>query len=203
MDDKTKEESIALTTTIFDALSGVPALGILSSVNRIYTNVQERIFAEKVEAFFKSSDPDPELMAKFQLTIEQTEPEFAKKLWVVIDRLDVNEKAEILGRMFKALLKEEISRVEYLQICDCVNKSYIDHIKFLFSGEWRHSSFHPSLYHYRQQLVFTGLMKEIVSTTTQLGSSPAGSYFEPSDLGRYLLDYGPPRKVQIPPYNTP
>ena len=202
MDEKTEEESINLTALIFDAitnndLSGIPALGILSSVGKIYSSVQERIFAEKVEAFFKSSEADPKTLNDFKLSIQKDEPEFVKKLWVIIDRLDAKEKAEILGRLLKAVFDGKLPRPGYLEICDCVTRSYIEHVKYLLSEGWKLEDPHNAYLRYKKQLAFNGLMTETIVTETQFGNSPTFSTFEPSDLGHYLLDYSkPPKEYQ-------
>jgi hypothetical protein len=160
MSNVLKDESGNIAAAMCDVISGVPFVGIGISLAKIYTSFNEKIFLDKLEAFLKASQTSPEERKCFEISLNLDKEEFYKKLWILIDRLDDNEKATIVGKIFKRAIEGKIKIDQFLEASDIVRKTYIGYLKsMLIEYQSGTNPIRSNQYH-RRQLIQIGLLVE-------------------------------------------
>lgn len=141
------------------------AASLIKNIHNTYAAHNEEIFKDKLEDFLTESSTDKETFDKFRIALAESENEFFKHLWPVIDKLDHRAKAVILGRMFKAVLIGQVKVEDFLELCNVVQKVYINHLYSLKREYMCGDNPAPSKPFHRSQLVTAGLLTE--ETTKQ------------------------------------
>ena len=98
-----------------DAVNGVPVVGMLNGVYKIYKNIQAYRLAKKVYRFlYHTRDIETEKKRKFvKEYIESNQEDGIDALLSVIDQLDNQHKVDIMARLLKAKVEEDITIYEF------------------------------------------------------------------------------------------
>jgi len=187
MNKNIKEESINLGISIIDAFSGIPVFGTVNGFRKIYTEINEQIFREKLESFLKEYSNEEEIRNKFKISLGEDEDTFFKKIWIIIGNLDDNEKATILGKVFKAVLNEKIKIESFLQIAAAVQIIPMIYLTYFLSGRHKQEPQGLTDALARKQLVSAGIMYDVIETESQFGTSQAQVRYVPSHVGDALI----------------
>lgn len=122
-----------------DAVNGVPVVGMLNGVYKIYKNVQAYRLAKKVYLFlYHTKEIDAEKKRKFvEEYIESNQEDGIDALLSVIDQLDNQNKVGIMTNLLKAKVDEVITIYEFNRLVACLRripysdilmlKDYVDH----------------------------------------------------------------------------
>lgn len=115
-----------------DAVNGVPVVGMLNGVYKIYKNVQAYRLAKKVYLFlYHTKEIDAEKKRKFiEEYIESNQEDGIDALLSVIDQLDNQNKVGILTNLLKAKVDEVITIYEFNRLVACLQRiPYSDILK--------------------------------------------------------------------------
>lgn len=122
-----------------DAVNGVPVVGMLNGVYKIYKNVQAYRLAKKVYLFlYHTKEIDAVKKRKFvEEYIESNQEDGIDALLSVIDQLDNQNKVGIMTNLLKAKVDEVITIYEFNRLVACLRripysdilklKDYVDH----------------------------------------------------------------------------
>ena len=102
---------------------------------RIASNARDWLFLKKVWKFYSfpynfSQDERERFREKFR-TDRQTQQKLADTLVLILDRLDNFEKAEMLAKMFEALVKGKISQETFRRLASAIDLAFIEDLKAL------------------------------------------------------------------------
>lgn len=115
-----------------DAVNGVPVLGMLNGVYKIYKNVQAYRLAKKVYRFlYHTHEIETEKKRKFvKEYIKSNQEDGIDALLSVIDQLDNQHKVDIMARLLKSKVEEEITIYEFNRLVACLQRiPYSDILK--------------------------------------------------------------------------
>lgn len=115
-----------------DAVNGVPVVGMLNGVYKIYKNVQAYRLAKKVYRFlYHTREIETEKKRRFvKEYIESNQEDGIDALLSVIDQLDNQHKVDIMARLLKAKVNEEITIYEFNRLVACLRRiPYSDILK--------------------------------------------------------------------------
>ena len=115
-----------------DAVNGVPVVGMLNGVYKIYKNIQAYRLAKKVYRFlYHTRDIETEKKRKFvKEYIESNQEDGIDALLSVIDQLDNQHKVDIMARLLKAKVEEDITIYEFNRLVACLRRiPYSDILK--------------------------------------------------------------------------
>jgi len=160
MSDIVKTEITNFAGIVGDCLIGVPAVGAVVAMGRMYVAWNEQIFISKIHAFLKEVKPDSETTERFKLAIADDKDKFFIKLWTILDKLDDDEKATITGKLFMKVLLGKCSIEDFLEAADVVQKVYIGHLKSLKRERLLGDNKRASNQSHRFQLIRYGLIIE-------------------------------------------
>jgi hypothetical protein len=112
-----------------DSLREIPIVKSIVSLTKIGVTVRDYFFLKKVIKFLnKIENIDIIKKQKFLNKIDST-PQLSKRLYesicTILDRFDNEDKAEILGNLFKSLIKEKINLNMFLRLSNIVEKTFI------------------------------------------------------------------------------
>jgi hypothetical protein len=100
-----------------DLIAEIPVVSTIAALCRLSTGLRERIFLKKISRFLCELRKAPEAeRAAFAARLDVSPEErtrVAEALFILLDRLDDLEKAELLARAFAALLKSDIDHAEF------------------------------------------------------------------------------------------
>lgn len=115
-----------------DVVNGVPVVGMLNGVYKIYKNVQAYRLAKKVYLFlYHTKEIDAEKKRKFvEEYIESNQEDGIDALLSVIDQLDNQNKVGIMTNLLKAKVDEVITIYEFNRLVACLQRiPYSDILK--------------------------------------------------------------------------
>ena len=115
-----------------DVVNGVPVVGMLNGVYKIYKNVQAYRLAKKVYLFlYHTKEIDAEKKSKFvEEYIESNQEDGIDALLSVIDQLDNQNKVGIMTNLLKAKVDEVITIYEFNRLVACLQRiPYSDILK--------------------------------------------------------------------------
>jgi len=112
-----------------DAIDQIPIIGTLRSVYKITNSISDYLFVQKLLKFLKELDSLSSVEKNKMKTKIENEEKFGKKvgetLLGLINKIDDNDKAKIIAKIFKAYINEEIDFGHFLKFSQIVNKSYL------------------------------------------------------------------------------
>jgi len=113
----------------------IPFFGTLYKGFKAAIGIRETIFAKKVFSFLNQIKEIPLEERKVFIEKLESKKEFrqkvGEKLIFLIERLDDLEKPEIIGRLFKATIKEKITYDEFLRLSLIVDKAFMPDLLIL------------------------------------------------------------------------
>lgn len=122
---------IGLDALIKDpTLKEIPVLGSFLNIVKLSSNIQDRIFANKLKSFIGNIDKNENWKEKF--SDEKECKKISKKLMYIIDSADDDEKLEAIGILFNHFVNGEISKSEYFYSCDIIKRAYWPFLKTMY-----------------------------------------------------------------------
>lgn len=122
-----------ITTDIIDSLSGMPILGSLLKIGKIGLNVIDLFFIKKLAKFIEQSDEiSEEEKINFLSSLDKKDNEhISSYLLHLLYISEEEEKAKIMGIIYKARILNEIDNDMMLRLCSIVSKSFLPDLKKL------------------------------------------------------------------------
>lgn len=117
-------------------LKDVPGLSILISAFKTTNNVKGALMAKKLVYFLTQLKDIPAKKRKALIdkidNSEKYRTRVAEKLLFIIDKCQDAEKAELVGKLFKAFLNEELNYEEFLRASESIERIFIlDLLRFV------------------------------------------------------------------------
>lgn len=140
-------------------LQDIPLVGTISKLAKAGQYIQEERFAKKIKKFLLSfQDVKPKEREKFESKLNE-DPEYAQevgeKIIVTLHQLDDLHKAEIVAKMFKAHLRDEITKDVFYRLIRAIEKAFYQDLIDLPNID-QTSRNYSMIY---EQLAGTGLVK--------------------------------------------
>lgn len=122
-----------IATDIIDSLSGMPILGSLLRIGKIGLNVIDLFFIRKLAKFIEQSDEiSEEEKNNFLSSLDKKDYEhISSYLLHLLYISEEEEKARIMGMIYKARILNEIDNDMMLRLCFIVYKSFLLDLKKL------------------------------------------------------------------------
>ena len=113
-----------------------PIIGTLIGIIKTVVNVHDRLFIKKLMSFlYELKDTSIKKRKKLIEKIDESNKyrtKVGEKLLFIIDRCNDNEKAEIIGKLFRNFLIERISYDEFTRAASCIESVFLpDLLKFV------------------------------------------------------------------------
>lgn len=189
-----------------DAFKEIPIIGTLVSFYKIGIGIRERFTIKKIYGFlFQLKDIPSEDKISFLRKCENDrnfEGNISEKLLIILDKLDDFEKAKIIGNLFKRLIEEKISLIDFLYLINTIDKIHIIDLKVFCFGDNFERGEELREYWLRQKregldILFAshGLMIQKIKEDnfrTDFMGKPKLTFittYIKSELGRLLIDY--------------
>ena len=174
--------------TLWEAgdLEQIPMLDWIAKSIKVVGAVCDRMLIKKIVRFLKPiSDVDPEEANHFATRME--DGRFRKRveenLYLLLDSLDDMAKAVVIGRMFRALMRKEVTYDDYQRLAGAILRMHLADLSDLM--ELSNGVQPPGLA--RQELMSTGLI-EIVSVPG-IRDESVPNRVEITLLGQAVLPY--------------
>ncbi len=182
-----------------DVIKEIPVFGTLYKAGKVVSGIRESIFAKKILKFlFEINKIPQEERIRFINKLE-AEKKFrnkvGEKLIVIIEQLDDLDKPEIIGRLFKAAIKEQITYDDFLRLSSVVQKAYVPDLINLRDGR---SELLPNE-QFSSLGIFNWKLEKDPGAITSVPNTMGSIKFEPAlplieyninELGQKLINYG-------------
>lgn len=124
---------LEITTDIIDNISNVPILGNFIKLCKIGFNIRDWYFITKLSRFLEQSkDISNEKKEKFFNSLRESENKHISSYLIhLLYSSEEDEKAKIMGLIYKARLLDEIDNDMMLRLCSIVYKSFSSDLKKL------------------------------------------------------------------------
>lgn len=172
------------------AANGIPVIGMLNGVYKIYKNIQAYRLAKKVYLFlFHTKEIEAEKKRKFVKDyIESNQEDGIDALLSVIDQLDNQNKVIIMAHLLKAKVDEVITIYEFNRLIACLRRIPYSDIQKL--KDYNHHHYEPGV---TEVLYATGVLylshEDFEEDTNE---------YKLNYNGALLLKYGLKASVEIP-----
>lgn len=118
-------------------LKELPGVGILFKTYKAVGGIKDLIFFRKLDRFLTELETiSLEDKTKFWAKNDESEEEkqkFGEQLIIYLERHDTIDKAILLARAFKAYIKGEIQKSDFLDLAMFIDSLYIHHLKTITS----------------------------------------------------------------------
>lgn len=201
LSDFTKELAETTLDSVIDnpILQNIPVVQGCIAFYKMGIGIRERHNIKKILQFLNSlstiSLEEKEDFIK-KLNSENQSEEIFERVLVILDRLDEEEKASILGNLFKLYVYEIITKDKFLRLAAIVEKSYLSDLKAFykildvydeFQGYDREADKIYSSYEAKINLYNLGLLKQLIKTeqnSTRVSEKYSNTIrYETSNLG--------------------
>ncbi|MBS1979212.1 MAG: hypothetical protein JST46_17705 [Bacteroidetes bacterium] len=184
------ETSVTLADTAL-ALFQLPPIGqAIFSVTKMASVAAEISFNKKLKRFLKNIEvTSVEERRNFKEHLEDNPEAFFRKLITALDRLDVEEKADMVGKLFIATIQFQIDVPTFNRLVYCVDRLYLQDLQNLFNkystGEKQSTFQREEPSQSIPALVTYGLIEEMPTS----GGIPFPFPYRTTHLGNILLKY--------------
>ncbi len=172
-------------------LAGIPVVGLILSTVKAGHSISDRLFGAKLSRFLyeakEVSEADRREAIGRIVSSKEERIRFGDKLLFLLDRLDDDEKAALVGRVFVLLLRETITRDEFFQLAQIVDRAFLPDLKYyakVGTEDWRQVSMDSGIY---DTLVRLGICKIIMQDNA--------SYSQPEKDSKLSNSKGLPVKL--------
>jgi hypothetical protein len=121
-----------LTDKALEAAGGIPVVGHLQKLWKVGSSVQTYLFIKKMVRFLAELKDIPQEERQAQIEKLEGDAKEEKKvgetLLLILDRLNNMQKPAMVGRAFKALLKGEITQIQFESISHAIDTLSISQI---------------------------------------------------------------------------
>jgi hypothetical protein len=122
----------------YEFLKDIPILGIAYKTFTLANKITEHFFIKKILLFlFQLKDIPKPVSKKFveELQKGKESKKVGEKLLVVLNRLDDINKAGIVGKLYKAIIENYITKSDFFRLTSFVNRCFIDDLRLLKGTE--------------------------------------------------------------------
>ena len=139
-----QEQNIDLLNEIVDQLlqkldlcAGIPIVRIFSTIHKIGKSFLDYKMTVRLMKFYTGcKDIDKEKRDKFcKQNIYGKEEKIGYNILQLLDRLDADEKAILIGKLYVYCVENEYDINSYFRICRIVEKCYLDDLEYL--SHWK------------------------------------------------------------------
>lgn len=212
-DDNNKAKSVIIDTTVSVVDAAVSLFiplspfTIMKSFATAYSTIKEQNFKKRLLLFLSQDQENTEADKEaFKAKLANESESFFNTLFTIIDRLDDEKKAIVIGRLFKNLLKERITIKEFLKLSSIIDNTFIDSLEYIQRKSAENANTVRSIYQefgggevISKHLCSIGLMvedveiKDVDQSRMRLDSKPKPvmkSRFYLTPLGETLVRFG-------------
>ncbi|HFK5521269.1 hypothetical protein CMU85_10105 [Elizabethkingia anophelis] len=106
-------------------IKDIPIFGLIFKSKNLYSSIQDKLFAKKLFTFLKQLNETSNEQRLNQIVKIDSDASYklrvGEKLLYIINQAEDSEKAEYIGILFNAFLKEKIKYDEFLKTTNCIN----------------------------------------------------------------------------------
>jgi hypothetical protein len=182
-------------------LKEIPILGTAYKTYSLANKISERFFIKKILKFlFRLNGIPRSERERFveQLQKENQSKKVGEKLLIVLNRLDDTSKADIIGKLYKATIQNNISQSDFFRLASFIDKCFADDLQLLRETERSESLPFEIKENFAQAGLFVRKIKDNRDQEeyfrSQFGSSrhrvPPSFEYEINKYGELLVKYG-------------
>lgn len=121
-------ELVADSLTDSDIISDIPIVGMFYKAGKSLISMRDNLFLKKILVFLKEHQDIPlekrvQFLSKFET--EKDKQVFGEAVLMLLDNLNHIQKAQIVGKLSRALLLGLINHNDFSVLCESVDKLYI------------------------------------------------------------------------------
>lgn len=193
-----EQESMA---SAIDLFTGTPVATILQKIYQFYSSVKLESMRIRFEKFLTHSlSVSDKERVQFLDSLGEEKQQFTREVFLTLERLDKEDKAEILGKLTGALFLKFLQPKDYLRLCGIVERTFYSDLVFLYRqhsdpARYEGKSYVPIIRttdseFISNNLITQGLFKQTkVALLNELNSEPLDG-FTPTIYGELLLQHG-------------
>ena len=127
------ELELEVAADIIETFKDVPYVGSLLKLGKVFVNIKDWLFTRKLAKFLKESDDvDEETKNQFYASLSQEDyKRISTYLIHLISTAEEEDKAMIMGSIYKARLMNKINNDEMLRLCSVVTRAFLPDLKSL------------------------------------------------------------------------
>ena len=115
-----------------DVCSGIPIVSVFSTLHKSIRSIYEYKMCRRLLLFYQGcEDINPHKREKFLNKINGKEAETGYKIILLLERLDTDEKAALIGKLYVFCIDNQYDIVSYFRICRCIEKCFYDDLFYL------------------------------------------------------------------------
>ena len=127
------ELELEVAADIIETYKDVPYVGSLLKLGKVFINIKDWWFTKKLAKFLKASeDIDDETKIQFYSSLSQEDyRRISAYLIHLLSTAEEEDKALIMGSIYKARLMNRINNDEMLRLCSIVTRAFLPDLKSL------------------------------------------------------------------------
>ena len=174
-------------------IKDIPLIGTLYKGVKIVSSIQDRLFTIKLVNFIKQlENTDLQQRCKMIEGIEANEnfkSKVGKKVLFIIDKCEDDEKAKLMGFLFKEFLEEKFTYEDFLKISNSINTLSINDINLIFLNKSYINAFlHNNPNYYLSSGLFNVKFETYLNTNNRVKKAgEIDSYYSTNEIGKKLL----------------
>lgn len=183
-----------------DVLKDIPVFGIGFKTYSLYQNITESFFTKKLLKFLielKDIPLNDRVKFIYELESKAETAKAGEKMLITLNRLNDDEKATFIGRLFKYTILEKLDYKDFARLVHIIDNAYLEDLKLLENN--RHLSYINS--DVKSNLHQLGLLNQSISDIEKqrkfrikVTGSPDGAeaklIFEINDIGLKFINFG-------------
>ena len=115
-----------------DVCSGIPIISIFTSIHKSINSIYEYKMYRRLLYFYQGcKEINSHEKEKFLKKIKEKEAETGYRMILLLERLDVDEKAELIGKLYVYCVENQYDMLSYFRICRCVEKCFYEDLQYL------------------------------------------------------------------------
>ncbi len=123
-----------------DVIDSIPILGSLTSIGKAYMAFKDRQLIGKIGVFLKQlQNLSQEEINDFLDNEAQKPEEIGEKLLIILDRVETDDKAKVIGEIFAQYIQQKIIKDNFDILCHAVDRVYFFELHLLrhsYSNEY-------------------------------------------------------------------
>jgi|GEM_PF-4099022 len=201
MNEEVKQNAKKVATTIIDTIASVAGYPIMQpflAVTEFVTKIREESYIKKLRFFFEYAEKvSDEQKEKFMKSLGDKRDDLVKKIFITIEQLDEDEKANIIGRLFRSLILGKMDTAKFSRLSLVVKNIFLSDLehfqsKYSIHGEKVDNSFFSYVeddLHITSSLIANGLIHEKDGGGVMTKIIPQ-HYYGVTSLGQLMLECG-------------
>lgn len=127
------ELELEVAADIIEICKDVPYVGFLLKLGKVLINIKDWWFTKKLAKFLKASeDIDEETKIQFYSSLSQEDyKRISAYLIHLLSTAEEEDKATIMGSIYKARLMNKINNDEMLRLCSVIARAFLPDLKSL------------------------------------------------------------------------